>query len=181
MQFRNFLLLALVVGLAGCSTPHQQADVGEVEVDERQAITAGPLDEPGLSGTEVMDRTVLDGPTPGTQQDLVVNVGDRVFFGFDRYDMTSEARQILMLQADWLREYPSARVSIEGHCDERGTREYNLALGEKRANSIKSYLIALGIDEARISTISYGKERPAVLGSNPEAWAQNRRGVTIVE
>lgn len=181
MLFRRFLLLASVVSLSACATPHQQADVGEVEVDERQAITAGPLDEPGLGGTEVMDRTLLDGPTPGTQQDLVVNVGDRVFFGFDRFDLTSEARQILMLQADWLREYPAARISIEGHCDERGTREYNLALGEKRANAVKSYLVALGIDEGRISTISYGKERPAALGSNAESWAQNRRGVTIVE
>ena len=181
MLFRNILLAALVVTMSACATGPEHADVGDIQVEERETITPGPLDEPGLSGTEVMDRTVLDGPVPGTQQDLVVNVGDRVFFGYDRYDLTSEGRQTLMLQADWLRQYPNVYVTIEGHCDERGTREYNLALGEKRATSVKNYLVALGIDENRISTISYGKERPAALGSNPEAWALNRRGVTIVE
>jgi len=117
---------------------------------------------------------------PGTQEDLVVNVGDRVFFGFDKSDLSSEAQATLDRQAAWLKKYPGVKVTIEGHCDERGTREYNLALGERRATAAKNYLVAAGIPAGRISTISYGKERPAVVGSNEAAWAQNRRGVTVV-
>ncbi len=120
------------------------------------------------------------GPTPGSQEDLVINVGDRVFFAYDKYDLDAEARSALEGQAAWLKKYPTRTLSVEGHCDERGTREYNLALGERRANSVKNYLVALGIDGSRVSTISYGKERPVALGSNESAWAQNRRGVTVV-
>ncbi len=117
---------------------------------------------------------------PGTQEDLVVNVGDRVFFAFNQSDLSSEARATLDRQAAWLKKYGSIKVTVEGHCDERGTREYNLALGERRATAVKNYLVADGIPAARVKTISYGKERPAVLGSNEAAWAQNRRGVTVV-
>lgn len=117
---------------------------------------------------------------PGSQQDLQASAGDRVFFAFDRSDITSEAQQILARQADWLRRYPNVTVTIEGHCDERGTREYNLALGERRAQAVKNVLVAMGIPASRISTISYGKERPAVVGSSEEAYAQNRRAVTTV-
>jgi len=117
---------------------------------------------------------------PGSQQDLAQNVGDRVLFGFDKYDLSPEAQATLERQAAWLRQYPSVTVSVEGHCDERGTREYNLALGERRANSVKNYLVALGVDPNRIQTISYGKERPAVPGSDEAAWAQNRRDVTAI-
>ena len=117
---------------------------------------------------------------PGSQQDLAQTAGDRVFFAFDKSDITPEAKQILQKQADWLKKYPNVTVTVEGHCDERGTREYNLALGERRANAVKNVLVALGIPTNRVSTISYGKERPAVVGSNEAAWAQNRRGVTTV-
>jgi peptidoglycan-associated lipoprotein len=117
---------------------------------------------------------------PGSQQDLEASAGDRVFFAFDRSDITPESQQILERQADWLRRYPNVAVTIEGHCDERGTREYNLALGERRAQAVKNVLVALGIPSSRISTISYGKERPAVVGSSEEAYAQNRRAVTTV-
>jgi len=103
-----------------------------------------------------------------------------VFFAFDRADISPEARQILARQADWLRRYPNVTVTIEGHCDERGTREYNLALGERRAQAAKNVLVASGISASRISTISYGKERPAVVGSAEESYAQNRRAVTVV-
>ena len=116
---------------------------------------------------------------PGTQEDLVVNVGDRVFFGFDKSDLTAEARATLDRQAAWLKKYANVRVTVEGHCDERGTREYNLALGERRATAAKNYLVAAGIPADRVKTVSYGKERPAVLGSNETAWAQNRRAVTV--
>ena len=117
---------------------------------------------------------------PGSQQDLAQNAGDRVFFEFDRSDMTPEAQQILQRQASWLQHYPNVSVTIEGHCDERGTREYNLALGERRAAAVKNVLVAAGIPASRISTISYGKERPIVVGSNEEAWAQNRVAITTV-
>ncbi|MCB9990803.1 MAG: peptidoglycan-associated lipoprotein Pal [Rhodospirillales bacterium] len=175
MFFRTIMMMALLVTVTACSTT-DSADVSDIRVEERQDIAGGPLD-----GTEVYDRSVLDGPAPGTQQDLVVNVGDRVFYGYDRYDLTPEAQRTLEMQAEWLKRYPSVNVTIEGHCDERGTREYNLALGERRANAVKSYLVALGVDPMRVNTISFGKERPAVLGANDAAWAQNRRGVTVVD
>jgi peptidoglycan-associated lipoprotein len=117
---------------------------------------------------------------PGTQEDMVVNVGDRVFFNFDQSDLSAEAQATLDRQANWLKKYATAKVTVEGHCDERGTREYNLALGERRATAVKNYLVATGVAANRVSTISYGKERPAVVGSNEAAWAQNRRGVTVV-
>jgi len=120
------------------------------------------------------------GPVPGSQQDLVVNVGDRVFFDLDKSDLKPEARRTLERQAAWLKQYGNVAVTIEGHCDERGTREYNLALGDRRAKAASNYLVSLGIPASRIRTISYGKERPAVLGSNEAAWSQNRRGVTVV-
>jgi peptidoglycan-associated lipoprotein len=116
----------------------------------------------------------------GTQEDLVVNVGDRVFFAYNESDLSAEARATLDRQAAWLKKNGALNVTIEGHCDERGTREYNLALGERRAVAVKNYLVADGVAAGRIHTVSYGKERPAVLGSNEAAWAQNRRGVTVV-
>jgi peptidoglycan-associated lipoprotein len=121
------------------------------------------------------------GPAAGSIEEFQQTVGDRVFFGFDKYDLTPEARSQLEQQAAWLKTYPQHSITIEGHADERGTREYNLALGERRASSVKNYLVALGIDPNRVQTISYGKERPEVLGSNEAAWAQNRRAVTTLQ
>ncbi len=117
---------------------------------------------------------------PGSQEDLVVNVGDRVFFGFDKFSVRPDARKTLEKQAAWLKTYPKVFVVIQGHADERGTREYNLALGDRRANSVKDYLVSLGVNPSRVNTISYGKERPVATGSNEAAWTQNRRGVTKV-
>jgi len=105
---------------------------------------------------------------------------DRVFFEFDSSELTADARQVLGRQAEWLNHYSDVRITVEGHCDERGTREYNLALGERRATAVKNYLSALGVRSSRISTISYGKERPAVAGNGNGVWSQNRRGVTKV-
>jgi peptidoglycan-associated lipoprotein len=107
-------------------------------------------------------------------------VGDRVFFDYDRHELRPDAQETLQRQAALLLRWPDLPVLIEGHCDERGTREYNLALGERRAEAVRSYLIALGVDAGRIGTVSYGKERPAVDGSEESAWALNRRGVTVV-
>lgn len=116
---------------------------------------------------------------PGTQSDLEANVGDRVFFDFDRSSIRQDAKETLARQAAWLKQYPNVNVTIEGHADERGTREYNLALGERRAESARKYLVSLGVDAKRVSTISYGKERLAVVGNTEEAHAQNRRAVTV--
>ena len=120
------------------------------------------------------------GFAPGSQQDLAATAGDRVFFAYDQSTISSEGQQILQRQAQWLQRYPRVSITIEGHCDERGTREYNLALGEQRATAVKSVLVALGIPSARIQTISYGKERPIVVGSDEAGYAQNRVGITMV-
>ena len=119
-------------------------------------------------------------PAPGSQEDLVINVGDRVFFGFDKSVITASAEKTLKRQAAWMRKHSTVTVTIEGHADERGTREYNLALGERRAVSVKNFLVALGVATRRIATISYGKERPDALGHTEAAWSQNRRGTTVV-
>ena len=111
----------------------------------------------------------------------LIKVGDRVLFGYDSSDLDDEDRSVLDNQAEFLNQNPSLQVTIEGHCDERGTREYNLALGEKRASSVKDYLTSLGINSDRISVVSYGKERPQVLGSNKAAWSMNRRSVTTID
>ena len=120
------------------------------------------------------------GPRPGSQEDLVANVGDRVLFDFDRSSIRADQRPILERQAGWMGRYPQVQVMVEGHTDERGTREYNLALGQRRANSARDVLVAGGVASSRVSTISYGKDRPAALGSDEQAWAQNRRAVTVV-
>jgi peptidoglycan-associated lipoprotein len=118
--------------------------------------------------------------TAGTQEDLIVNVGDRVFFEFDSSELTVDAQATLDAQAAWLMQYPDSNITVEGHADERGTREYNLALGDKRAFSVYSYLAQAGIDTNRMEYVSWGKERPEVIGSDETAYSQNRRGVTIV-
>lgn len=112
--------------------------------------------------------------------EIAPNIGDRVFFALDSSVLSSEAQATLARQADWLKANSSVNVVVEGHCDERGTREYNLALGERRATAAKSYLVSTGVTTARVSTISYGKERPAVAGSDEAAWSQNRRAVTVI-
>jgi peptidoglycan-associated lipoprotein len=173
MRLKFATIFAAALLLSACaSQPKTTADTtggGMTSTDTQMATET----------TEPAETTEI-GVVPGTQEDLVVNVGDRVFFDFDKYDLRPEAREQLERQAAWLKANPNVTVTVEGHADERGTREYNLALGERRADSARNYLVALGIDPNRIQTISYGKERPAVLGSNEAAWAQNRRGVTVV-
>ena len=122
-------------------------------------------------------------PTPGSIAEFQSSaVGDRVFFDFDSYEVNADGRATLDRQVEWLKKYGSKyRITVEGHCDERGTREYNLALGARRASSVKSYLAARGISDASISTISYGKERPDTQGSDESAWSRNRRGVTTLQ
>ena len=120
------------------------------------------------------------GVTPGSQEDLVANVGDRVFFPLDSSSLTGDARGTLDRQTAWLARYPQVSIQLAGNCDERGTEEYNLALGQRRANAARDYLVARGVSAARITTISYGKDRPTALGSDDQAWAQNRNVVTSV-
>jgi peptidoglycan-associated lipoprotein len=120
------------------------------------------------------------GPAPGSLEDFRVSVGDRVFFGYDRFDLSAEARTILERQAAWLNRYPNVRVLIAGNCDERGTREYNLALGARRAAAVRDYLASLGVAPSRMETVSYGKERPLDPRANEEAWSVNRNGLTQI-
>lgn len=117
---------------------------------------------------------------PGSEQDFVVNVGDRVYFDFDRYDIRADAQPLLASQAAWLKKYPAVAVRIEGNCDERGTREYNLALGARRANAVRDFLVAQGVAPSRITTISYGKEKPIDPGSGDEADQHNRNAHTAI-
>ncbi|MBV8398466.1 MAG: peptidoglycan-associated lipoprotein Pal [Acetobacteraceae bacterium] len=120
------------------------------------------------------------GPAPGSQEDLVTNVGDRVFFAFNSSQLSGDARGTLDRQSGWLARYQQVNVQIAGNCDDRGTEEYNLALGQRRANAARDYLVARGVNSGRITTISYGKDRPTALGDNEEAWAQNRNAITSV-
>jgi len=137
-----------------------------------------PADTTAQTGTGT--GTGTGAPVKGSQEDFVASVSsDRIFFDTDQYDVDAQDQQTLQSQAAWLQQNPNVRVTIEGHADERGTRDYNIALGERRANAAKNYLASLGIDPSRINTVSYGKERPAALGSDEAAWAQNRRAVTV--
>jgi peptidoglycan-associated lipoprotein len=159
MKFKLVTVFAAALLLAACSSSEDVA-----------------TDTSGSSTTDGSGSSTI---APGTIEDFQVNVGDRVFFDFDMYEIRPDAQDTLQKQAAWLQQYPTFTVIVEGHTDERGTREYNLALGERRANAVKNYLIALGVDGNRLQTISYGKERPEALGSDETAWALNRRGVTV--
>jgi len=173
MFYKFFISIFIVFFVAACATkPKDSAD------SSGSGSTSSSSDVSSEEGT--ITETDGSGIVSGSQEDLIVNVGDRVFFGYDSSDLDSDALELLQDQVAWLKQNSEVSVTIEGHCDERGTREYNLALGEKRAQAVKNYLIGLGINPDRVSTISYGKERPAVVGSNDGAWAQNRRSVTIV-
>lgn len=122
----------------------------------------------------------LNGATPGSQQDFTVNVGDRVFFETDSSILTPQARSTLQRQAQWLLRYPNYPVTLEGHADERGTREYNLALGARRAAATRDFLASQGVPASRIRTISFGKERPVAVCNDISCWSQNRRAVTVL-
>lgn len=172
MSFRFVSVFAAALLLAACQTAPEQTKATAGKGGAAPTAAAPATTEQGGGAGAV---------TPGTEQDLVANVGDRIFFDFDKSDVRADSRSKLDSWADWLKKYPQVTAVIEGHCDERGTREYNLALGERRASAAKSYLVAKGIDAKRVQTISYGKERPAVLGSNEAAWAQNRRAVLVVQ
>jgi peptidoglycan-associated lipoprotein len=167
MRFKLLTLFAAALLVAACETAPEET----AATDTGGAMVEQPAAQPAPAPT---------GPVPGSQEDLLLNVGDRIFFAFDRSDLNADSRATLEKLASWMTTYQNVTITIEGHCDERGTREYNLALGERRSDAARDYLVALGVDGGRVTTISYGKERPAVLGSNEDAWAQNRRDVFVV-
>ena len=140
----------------------------------------GPPPPPPPPTTVPPPPPVQAGIVPGSVQDFVVNVGDRVYFDFDKYDIRPDGQPILAAQAAWLNRYTSVQVRIEGNCDERGTREYNLALGARRAQAVRDYLVSRGVAANRMHTISYGKERPIDPGTGEEAWQHNRNGHTAI-
>jgi peptidoglycan-associated lipoprotein len=157
----NFKIAAGFAALALLSACAKQADTSGVAGSGAVASTSG-------------------GAVPGSQEDLVANVGDRVFFSTAMNTLSSDARATLDRQSGWLGRYPQNAVQIAGNCDERGTEEYNIALGQRRANAARDYLVAHGVSSARISTISYGKDRPTAMGSDESAYQQNRNAITAV-
>jgi peptidoglycan-associated lipoprotein len=173
-RFVTAAALAGSIVLAGCASkppaalPPQPANVAKA-VERSQA-------------PQQPSQGIQNAVVPGSNADFLAQMNGRnvIYFDTDKYNIDEVDAAALRAQAQWLARYPDKHIRIEGNCDERGTREYNLALGERRANAAKNFLASLGIDASRITTISYGKERPVALGSNEEAWAKNRRDVTVV-
>ena len=167
MRLNAIAVLTAAALLAACAGKDDRLDESATADPGAALPGAGPATEPGM-------------PPPGTVEYFNDVVGDRIYFDTDRHDLDTEARQTLTEQARWLAANPGFTATIEGHADERGTREYNLALGARRASSAREFLVGQGIAPGRIETVSYGKERPVALGSDPQSWAQNRRAVTVV-
>lgn len=178
MRWKILFVFMVGLGLAACETTPE--DTGSAQgTGAASPNTTGSVDRSVSSGS-VASLPSPSGPRPGSQEDLVTNVGDRVFFAFDSIQLSVDARATLEKQARWLDQNRGITVWLEGHADERGTREYNLALAERRAIAIRDYLVALGVSQNRLQTRSFGKERPVDPRSVPEAWDKNRRGVMVV-
>jgi peptidoglycan-associated lipoprotein len=172
--FRLLLVGLAAASMAGCakkakpSYPVTQPPAGQTQPNTELPPNPPPVGQSNMSAL------------PGSAQDFVVNVGDRVYFDTDSYDIRADAQPLLDAQSGWLRRYGSVRVRIEGNADERGTREYNLSLGARRANSVRDYLVSHGVTADRISTISFGKEQPIDAGSGDESWQKNRNAHTAI-
>ncbi|HPE48890.1 MAG: peptidoglycan-associated lipoprotein Pal [Hyphomonas sp.] len=165
---------AVLVSLGACASkpkPVETTDTAPVEVVDNTPAPQQPVTQGSVA-------PIAQGPAAGSLEDFRVNVGERVYFDLNGYRLDTDDQDILKRQAAWLASYPSVRILVAGNCDERGTREYNLALGERRASVVKDYLVSLGVDASRIDTISYGKERPIAAGSDEQSWALNRNGFT---
>ncbi|MEI9889578.1 MAG: peptidoglycan-associated lipoprotein Pal [Caulobacteraceae bacterium] len=171
---RLAILAGAAAALAACSTPKPPPPAPVAPPPPPPP--AAPPERPPPPPVAVAPT----GPVPGSIQDFVVNVGDRVYFDYDKYEVRADAQPVLTAQAAWLSKYPSVKVRIEGNADERGTREYNLALGGRRANSIKEFLTGHGVGADRIETVSFGKEMPIDAGNTEEAFAKNRNGHTAI-
>jgi len=175
MRLNLVLIMLGALALAACeSTPENTGATSGAGT-----ATTSPGTGAGTGSVGTMGTGQAGALRPGSEEEFV-RVGDRVLFAFDRHDLTPEAREILERQSQWLKRNTSVPILVAGHADERGTREYNLALGERRANAVRDYLVALGLPSSRIRTISYGKERPVDPRSAEDAWAKNRRGVTHI-
>ena len=174
-MIKKLLLLSAILAVFSCSGKvKQEEEIAPDVMIEDKSANQNNFQEVTQEQAEALDAK--------TQKDVEeVEVQDRVLFDYDSSQLSDAAKDILKVQSDWLKSDNSIKVVIEGHCDERGTREYNLALGEKRANAAKAFLVSSGVDAARIKVISYGKERPAFVGSSEEAMAKNRRAVTVVQ
>ena len=191
MFYKILLSIFTAAFIAACSTtPKVTADssgsgssgssgTSSTDPSSGDADILADLINTPLGGPSSASESVSASIEPGSQEDLIVNVGDRVFFDYDSAELDADAQELLQYQAAWFKQHNITSVTIEGHCDERGTREYNLALGEKRAQAVKNYLNGLAVFPV-INTLSYGKERPAVVGSNEGAWSQISRSVTQV-
>ena len=145
------------------------------------SLLAACASKPANTSSNFTQSTGGGGQVPGSEEDLVANVGDRVFYELNQSTLSDEAQTTLNKQAAWLAKYPNVRVQIAGNCDDRGTEEFNLALGNRRANAARDFLVAKGVSSDRITTISYGKDRPTALGDDESAWAQNRNAITSVK
>jgi len=174
LNINNITRLALIAG-AAISISACAHNKPEPLAEPGRPVAQAPYSRP----SQPME-SQTSGPIPGSIQDFVINAGDRVYFDTDKFTVRGDAAPVLDAEASWLRRYPSVRVRIEGNADERGTREYNFALGGRRANSIKEYLVAHGVEPGRIDTVSYGKERPIDPGESEDAWAKNRNGHTAI-
>jgi peptidoglycan-associated lipoprotein len=172
---RLTLIVAATAAVAACSTPKPAGPVTPTPRGPSEAPYAPPRE-----GGPVSQSETPSGPIPGSAQDFVINAGDVVYFDTDSYSLRGDARPILDAQAGWLSRYSAVRVRIEGNCDERGTREYNFALGARRATAVRDYLVSRGISAGRIETISYGKEKPVDGGSGEDAWQHNRNARTDI-
>ena len=172
MRLNLPVVVAAAFLLAACSSASD---------DAADSGSGGDSAAPPPTVTSAAPPAQPSGPGPGTQLDLEVNVGDRVFYDFDKSTLRPNGRTTVERWAAWLKTYERNKIIFEGHADERGTREYNLALGDRRANAAREYLVSLGVDPNRVKTISFGKERPAIPGSNENAYAQNRRGVATLD
>ncbi len=175
--YLKYAVAVAVLGLGACASDpvvdNTPAPVTQQVVERAAAPTQTATAAPVVRAAPV-------GPAAGTLADFQANVGERVFFDLNQWRLDDSDRAVLQRQAAWLQSYPDVRILIAGNCDERGTREYNLALGERRASIVRDYLVGLGVDQSRIDTVSYGKERPIDGGNNDAAWAKNRNGFTQI-
>ncbi len=171
---KTALVAFVLTSVAACS--EKPKPVVETPPPARVEQPAPPVAPPAVKPVATQPAGIV----PGSQQDFVVNVGDRVYFDTDQSSIRTDAQGILSAQASWLNRYPTVRIRIEGNADERGTREYNFALGARRAEAVSEFLTSKGVDPSRISTISYGKEQPINPGSDEDAWAQNRNAHTAL-
>jgi peptidoglycan-associated lipoprotein len=177
---KSLMVLSTVLLLAGCASD-EEMPAPMMTAAPAPAPAPAPMPAPRPAPAPPMAAPAPPGVVAGSIQDFQQNVGDRVLFGYDRSDIEDTGRATLQKQAAWLQRYPQVVLTVEGHADERGTREYNLALAARRAQSVRDYLVSLGVSGARVETISYGKERPICVQSEEQCWTQNRRGVSTIK